>query len=191
MSQLLSLPRYQFAILVIATLMTVTFSYGVAAQVMEPAVSGGVDFGPILTQIIGLAAIGLSVGGGFLIRFAVGFLASKANLNNTQLEEMLATRVDFVVNKAIDYAVAWAKTEVADPKSAIRNVQFDNVFIDMAVRYVVSAIPDTLRKFNLTEEGIKKLVLARLNAVMGTPAVNSGSPTPIGFKPFETVAEAA
>ena len=150
------------------------------AQNLPPATGTGVDFGPLAMQAISIASVVLAGAGAWVARWAIRFLASKAHVQDTQLEDMLAQRVDYVINKGIDYAEAWAKNEVANPNGKIRNVQFDNVFIEMATNYVVDAIPETLSKFNLTPKGIERRVLARLNALMGTPEADSGAPKPVG-----------
>src|SRR5882672_2603298 len=146
---------------------------------------GGVDFGPLATNTIAVSVMVLTVGAGVVARFLIGFLSSKAGLHDTQAQALLADRVNDILHRAVDYAEAWAKTQVADPNSQIHHVQIDNFFMAQAVRFAMSAMPDLIKTFGLTEARIEAMILARLNPIMPVPAANSGTP-----KTFSEVAVA-
>lgn len=149
-----------------------------ALQTMLPPASptGGVDFGPIAVSAISALAAVLTVATGILTRYGVRFMASKAGFHDSQAEALFASRLNDIMLRAIDFAEAWSKTQIADRDSPIRHIKIDNFFMEQAVKYVLSSAPDIVKQFGLTQDRIEAMILSRLNAIMPTPLPDSGKP---------------
>jgi len=133
------------------------------------------DFTPLAEQVIAVAVMVLTVASGIVSRFAVSFLASKTKMNDSQMEALLAERVNDILLKSIDYAEMYAKRELADNTSTLKAVKIDNFFVRTAVTYAMRSMPDLIKYFNLTEERIADMVRSRLNPVTRTPVADSGN----------------
>ena len=144
-------------------------------QAVAPVATGGVDFGPLAQNIIAAAVMIATVGAGIVGKFVIGFLASKIHMQDSAAEKLASDRVNDILFRAIDYAEAWAKTQVADPTSQIHHVKIDNFFLAKAVEFSMSAMPDLIKLFGLTKEKLESMILSRLNAIMPVPVANSGS----------------
>ena len=107
-------------------------------------------------------------------RYFIKWLSTKTDLINKQAESVLAERIDYALHAGIGYAEAWVKSKIADPESPIRSIQIDNIFVEMAAKYVINSVPDSLRSLNITPDRVKEMVLSRLNRVMALPEVDSG-----------------
>jgi len=151
--------------------------------------STGVDFTPLAEQVIAVAVAVLTVVAGFVARGAVGWLASKTKLQDNQFEALLSSRVHDILQKSIDYAESWAKAQVADPNSPIKNVEINNFFVEQAVRYAQRSMPDLIAHFGLTHDRITDMIKSRLNPVTNTPAVDSGK-IPHAISSISTLPEA-
>lgn len=144
-----------------------------AQQVQQAAV----DFSPLANQAVGIAALVLSVAAAVVSKFVIGWLASKAKFTDSQAEALLADRVNDILQRSIEFAEGWAKTQVADPTSPLRRVEINNFFLEQALGFAMRSMPDLIAKFNLTPERIKQMILARLNGFMPVPEPNTGSTT--------------
>lgn len=147
------------------------------------APSGGVDFTPLATQVLTAVTAILGVAATVLTKFAVSWMSSKTKINDTALEKLMADRVDDVLHRAIDYANAWAKAQVADPNSPLKHVQIDNFFLRQAVDYAVKSMPDLIAYFKLTDQRIADMIRSRLNSHLATPVPNSGVVVTTGSAP--------
>lgn len=164
-----------FAALTITAMLFACETAPAFAQALAPAQPGrGIDFGPFALNIIDVLAMVATVAAGILSKFAISFLASKTKMTDNQFQALAADRVNDILHRAIEYAEAWAKTQVADPTSQIRNVQIDNFFLATAVNAAKGLMPDLINYFGLTEDKLKVMILARLNGYIKTPEVNSG-----------------
>jgi len=133
-----------------------------------------VDFTPLASQVIAAVTVVLGVAASVLTKFAVSWISSKTKINDSALEKLMADRVDDVLHRAIDYATAWAKIQVADNNSPLKHVQIDNFFLRQAVDYAVRSMPDLIKYFNLTEARIADMIRSRLNVHMEVPKADSG-----------------
>lgn len=150
------------------------FMFPLAGPALAQASSTGVDFTPLAEQVIAVAVAVLTIAAGFVSRGVVGWLASKTKLQDSQFEALLANRVHDILQKSVDYAESWAKAQVADPNSPIKNVEINNFFVEQAVKYAMRSMPDLISYFNLTEDRIGDMIRSRLNSVTNTPVVDSG-----------------
>lgn len=134
-----------------------------------------VDFTPIGEQVISVMVVILTALAGVVSKFAISWLASKTAMQDGEAEALLAARVHEILLKAIDYAEMYAKRELADNTSGIKNVRIDNYFVRIAVEYAMRAMPDMIKHFNLTEERLGDMIRSRLNNVTRTPVADSGN----------------
>lgn len=153
---------------------TVVFMVPLAGPAYAQAAATGVDFTPLAEQVIAIAVAVLTVAAGFVSRGVIGWLASKTKLQDNQFEALLSSRVHDILQKSIDYAESWAKAQVADPNSPIKNVEINNFFVEQAVKYAMRSMPDLIKHFSLTEDRISDMIRSRLNPVTNTPVVDSG-----------------
>lgn len=79
-----------------------------------------------------------------------------------------------ILLRAIDHAEMWAKSQVADPNSAIRDVRVDNMFLRVGVEYAMRSAPSIIQHFGLTPDRIEAMLKARLNAYVVPPVADSG-----------------
>jgi hypothetical protein len=133
-----------------------------------------VDFTPLAEQAVSVMIVVLTALAGVVSKFAISWLASKTNMQDGQAEALLAERVNDILLKSIDYAEMWAKRELADNTSGLKNVQIDNFFVRTAVQYAMRSMPDLIIRFNLTEDRIGDMIRSRLNNVTRTPVADSG-----------------
>lgn len=131
--------------------------------------SSGVDFSPLADKVISIAVAVLTGLALFLSRGVSSWIASKTHMQNTAAETQIAANINAILFKAIGYAESWAKRQVADPSSQIKNVQIDNFFVEQAVRYAVKSMPGYMEYFKLTPERVEEMIRSRLNDVMGNP----------------------
>ncbi|MEJ2124314.1 MAG: hypothetical protein P8Y47_05745 [Alphaproteobacteria bacterium] len=162
------------AAFVLLAMVYVSSNFALAQSASAPA-TGGVDFSPLALQVIALVGFALTAIVGVLARSAVRWLASKARINDSEAERLLADRVSDILAKSVDYAESWAKAQVADPNSPMRHVQIDNFFVEQAVRYALNSMPDLIKQFGITEARLEDMVRARLAPLMGDPEADSGS----------------
>ena len=134
-----------------------------------------VDVTPLASQLLNVAIVVLTVLAGIVSKFAVSWMASKTNMQDGQAEALLASRVNDILLKSIDYAEMYAKRELADNTSSLKNIKIDNFFIRTAVAYAMKSMPDLIKYFSLTEEHIGDMIRSRLNSVTRTPVADSGA----------------
>lgn len=134
-----------------------------------------VDFTPLASQVLSVVVVFLTVAAGIVSKFAVSWFASKTNMQDGQAEALLASRVNDILLRAIDYAEMYAKRELADNTSGIKTIKIDNYFVRTAVAYAMKSMPDLIKYFSLTEEHIGDMIRARLNSVTSTPVADSGA----------------
>lgn len=157
----------------IAVVLTVAYIDAAAAQTvdMRPAVSQVFDY-----ALTALATV-LTVLGGFAIRF----VSSRIGLANSQLEADLASRLNDIIHRAIDYAKTTAQNEVNKPGSGISKVVVDNWFLSMAASYVNRSAPEIIKKFALSQQRIEEMIIARLPGY--EVPIQGGLPAPETTRP--------
>lgn len=136
---------------------------------------GGVDFTSLAEKILAVSVAVLAAASAFISRAAVRWFASKTGLQDSEFEHLAAARVNDILHRGIEYAEGWAKAQISDPKSQIRHVQFDNFFLEQAVKYAVRSMPDLIGYFKLTEDRIADMIRARINGFIDVPEANSNA----------------
>lgn len=162
--------RYLLAIAVMVLLAPVIFS-------ADPAFAQTVDMRSpameVVTWLIGLLATILSAVG------AVGFrlVLAKFGLTNSQLEQNLNDRLNDIIFKGMDYALATAKNEVMKKGSGLEAVKFDNYFMSLAASYVAERAPQILKRFSVTQQKLEEMIWARIPAYVQTVPITGGAAT--------------
>lgn len=136
-----------------------------------------VDFTPVandaLEWVNGVALLVASIVSGFVVRW----LSTVTGVKNAELEAILARQMNDILNRAIGLAYATAKAKVNDPNSPLREVEFDNIFINMAANYAVKSAPDIIKKFGITRDRLEEMIIARLPDWMTTEQLKSSQAT--------------
>lgn len=159
-------------------LCVLALSFTFALPVWAQSIDGqpfSVDFTPLASNVLNAVVVVLTVLAGVVSKFAVSWLASKTKMNDTEFEALAAARVHDILLKSIDYAEMYAKRELADPTSGLKNVKIDNFFVRMAAEYAQKSMPDLISLFKLTPERIEEMIRSRLNSVTRTPSPDSGA----------------
>jgi hypothetical protein len=133
------------------------------------------DFTPVAIQVIDVVAMVLTVGGGVLITFVIRWLMSKTRMEDNQFEALLASRANDILHRAIEHAVVVAKNEVNKPGSGLKEVKFDNFFMNIAVNMAMKSMPDIISYFNLTKERIEEMIISRLDGYLGEVKPEGGA----------------
>lgn len=153
---------------IIAVLAVVMLRAGAAeAQTVDvrPTVNAAIDW------LAGAALTVFTALGGFALRW----IMVRIGLENSKLERDLQERLDFIVHKAIDYAVLTAQNEVAKRGAGLGAVKVDNWLIKVAADTVQKSAPAILEHFELDREAVERLVISRISAALPVPV----TPEPI------------
>jgi hypothetical protein len=122
-----------------------------------------IDFAPLVEAALSLllaALTALSYWVGSVIRTRFKFAA---DFDAGQI-------LDAAIHRGIDYA---RKTIIgADGKMTI---QTSNAIVAYAARYVIDKLPETIEHFGFTEEKVRELILARLDAIVDIPDIETAS----------------
>lgn len=129
--------------------------------------AGTVDLTPVVNY--GLDIIGQSVSAlAMVIVSAVGaFVARKFKIDG---DLNIKAEAEATLEKGILMAVNYAKTKAKDKAK----VQVDNVFVKVAVEYLLPKIPNALKKLGITPDGLAQRIEARAEELLDTKS-------PIGF----------
>lgn len=112
-----------------------------------------IDLGPLLTVLLqALGGVVLAVAG-----WAVWKVQQKFGLEN---EEKLRNTVMEVVERGVTYGKNKANEELNDADWT--KIETKNALVGHAANYVLTKVPDAVKKFKLTEDEVKDLVLAKL-----------------------------
>lgn len=126
------------------------------AQEADALASTVVDVQPIIDAVVGaLAALLLAVG-----TWAAKMLGDRLGLaKDSEVRGYLET--------AIQSGIGWGKEKaLALGHKDFAKIDVRNQVVAAAVSYVVKATPDALRRFGLTDDRLRELVLARLPAAL-------------------------
>jgi 2-phospho-L-lactate guanylyltransferase (CobY/MobA/RfbA family) len=124
------------------------------------------DLTPIANQLIDWLSIALMAGGSFVIVSLVRWLAAKTRMQDNEFEALLANRLNDILHRAIEHAVVVAKNEVAKPGSGLKEVKLDNFFLNVALNFAISRMPEIIDYFKLDEESIRQMILARMESFL-------------------------
>lgn len=122
--------------------------------------------GMLGTALTALAAVGIR------------FVFAKFGLANSQYEQNLNDRLNDIIHKGIDFAIATAVNEVQKSGSGLEAVKFDNYFMSVAASYVAPRAAGILKKFSITQARLEEMIWARIPAYAQTVPVTGGASTP-------------
>jgi hypothetical protein len=120
-----------------------------AAEAVAPA---ALDFGPLVSTLVELltgAVAGFGLWLGSLLRAKLKIEADSA----------AAQALDRAIGNAITYGLRQTQDLVA---ANLPPVRLENELVASAARYVIDTMPDTIKRFGLTQDRVQQLVLARL-----------------------------
>jgi hypothetical protein len=133
------------------------------------------DLTPVANQVIDWLAVALMAGGGVLIAAVLRWVSSKTKLQDNEFEALLASRLNDILHRAIEHAVVVAKNEVNKPGSGLKDVKLDNFFLNVALNFAISRMPEIIDYFKLDEESIRQMILARINSLIGDVPIEGGA----------------
>lgn len=136
---------------------------GAVVSQVTPALAA-IDLGPIAINAIDATQVILLGLAGWLSTYGVKFLASRVALQDTQIETLLASRLNEALAFGINLAAAAARKKATE--AGRLTIEIDNPFIEIAAKYVISAMPDTLRKFGWTTEQLQRAIITRAQQVL-------------------------
>lgn len=166
--------RTIFAAVAVAVLLDAS---GVMAQTVDmrgPAID-------VLTVVAGFLGTALTALAGVGVRLVM----AKFGLANSQYEQNLNDRLNDIIHKGIDFALATAVNEVQKRGSGLEAVKFDNYFMSVAASYIAPRAAGILTKFKVSQEKLEEMIWARIPAYasIGVPVpVTGGASTPATVK---------
>jgi hypothetical protein len=128
----------------------------------------------VVTWIAGLLASALTA----VAAVGIRLILVKVGMENSKLEQNLNDRLNDIIYKGMDFALATAENEVKKKGSGLEAVKFDNIFISYAASYVAERAPQILKKFTVTQEKLEEMIWARVPAYMQTVPITGGAKTP-------------
>lgn len=168
-------PHTTFAASFVLSFLACLPMIGYASPAFAQSINAAVDLAPLaMNGITILGTIALAVGG-VISRFVIGWLSSKTEIHNVQLENMAIDRVNAGLGNAINYATTIAKAWVADPAhSQYLKVEFNNIFVSSAVQYMLDHYAESILKLKLSPEKIADMVRSRIAPYLANPVPNAG-----------------
>lgn len=112
------------------------------------AIESGVDLTPLLGSLLELTAAAVTGVVGWALRRYLGIRA------DNEVRGYLET----ALNRAAAYGLSRARAEYGH----LDSVSIKNAALEAGVRYVVEAVPDALKRFQVTPERVRDLVEARM-----------------------------
>lgn len=132
----------------------------------------------VLTWLAGVLVTVLTV----LASVGIRFVLAKFGLAKSQYEQNLNDRLNDIIHKGIDYALANAINEVNKPGAGLAAVKFDNYFISLVASYVAPRAPEILARFKVTQEKLEDMIWARILPYTNTVPISGGASTPASVR---------
>lgn len=85
-----------------------------------------------------------------------------------------------ILQNAIDKGVDYARGFIVGTDGRV-NIHVKNMMVGLAVKYVISKVPETLQHFNIDENSLAEMIEARLNPKIETEPVPDGSTAGIDY----------
>lgn len=163
-------------LIVVALIVSATGAHAQTVDLRSPAFE-------VVTWVAGLLATALTAVATVVIRLVL----VKIGMENSKLEQNLNDRLNDIIFKGMDFALATAENEMKKKGSGLEAVKFDNIFISYAASYIAERAPEILRKFTVTQEKLEEMIWARVPAYMQTVPITGGAKTPETVKQVERV----
>lgn len=146
--------RYLLAALCVALFTTPAFAQTATTIDLSPIIQSGIG-------LVGAALSGLAIWIGWYVK---NLVASKVDLSNTQMDEMLQQQYNEAATRAIAYAESFLQ------KAAPKSVDVGNEFVATAAEYLIKFWPDLVKKVGLTPEKVKETIVSRLPSASAVKA---------------------
>lgn len=163
-------------LIVIVLIVSATGAHAQTVDLRSPAFE-------VVTWVAGLLATALTAVATVVIRLVL----VKIGMENSKLEQNLNDRLNDIIYKGMDFALATAENELKKKGSGLEAVKFDNIFISYAASYIAERAPEILRKFTVTQEKLEEMIWARVPAYMQTVPITGGAKTPETVKQVDRV----
>ncbi|HVQ43866.1 MAG TPA: hypothetical protein VMT30_02780 [Candidatus Saccharimonadia bacterium] len=128
----------------------------------------------VVTWIAGALGTALTA----LSAVGIRFVFAKFGLANSQYEQNLNDRLNDIIHKGIDFALATATAEVQKQGSGLEAVKFDNYFMSVAASYIAPRAADILKKFTISQGRLEEMIWARIPAYAQVVPITGGASTP-------------
>lgn len=114
-----------------------------------------IDLQPVAGDLFTIASAGLAAIGAWLLGGILVLLRQRYKL---EVDDKVRAYLDEALYTAITWALAKAKDRVAD----IKNPHVKNQMLADAANYALARVPDAIKHFKITPEGLKEMIEARL-----------------------------
>jgi hypothetical protein len=139
---------------------SVALSTGVAFA--EEAARPGVDLSPAIAQLSDAVFLGVQAAGLALIGFLTRWVAKKLGNEKLAENDAIRTYLNTAFTNAIGFAHTKFKTYIAGSGRKLTRIEIENDLVRFAVGFMLGKVPDALKHFGITEEGIRDMIVARL-----------------------------
>lgn len=132
------------------------FAAGSAVDATASAASSTVSLSPIIGTITTLLSVVITGIGGVALKIFYAFLKDKAGIE-------LDAQVRAYLDQALTNAVSYGKLKVegiVDANTAAVDVHSE--VVAQALDYITAQVPDALAHFGIDDDGLKRLIEARL-----------------------------
>lgn len=133
------------------------------------------DLTPLISPLLQVLAVVASGAATALLGYGIGWVKKKTKLEDAQFEGVLADRANDIVHRGIQYAITALENEVKKPGSGITSVKVDNLFMRIALDYVVKSMPGIISQFNLTPDRIRDMIMSRIGDYSGSLKVDGAA----------------
>jgi hypothetical protein len=129
------------------------------------------DLSPLIQALIGLLAAVLSGAATVLVPAVLKYL----NVTDKAAQDQANAKASELIARAADAAAGEAYRIALKHGVDLSRVDMHDMPVSAAVAYVVSRVPDALKRLDITEDGVRQLVSARLGALLAGDASVSTS----------------
>lgn len=118
-----------------------------------------VDFSSILQLLFSLVETAALTAISILVPFAINWLLKKTKLDKLVSEDVIRAYLDQALVKAVHFGKAEAEKIVGTVNT---KVEVEDRIVAFALEYAVKAVPDAIKHFGITEDGLRAMITARL-----------------------------
>jgi len=131
-----------------------------------------IDLAPALGPLGEALITALSLGAVYLVRRLLTYLGMKEDAQAREvLEHAFYNGIQAALEQALRKGLDAAKVETR------------HQLVAEGARYVIAAVPDTLKRFNLDEDGVRERLTARLQGIVRIPVGSALAPPITGPQP--------
>lgn len=128
-----------------------------------------VDLAPLVDIFLQTAA-------GILMVIAAWATAKLKQKFDIDIDATKGSILDNALNKGVDYARGF----IVGTDGRV-NIHVKNMMVGLAVKYVISKVPETLEHFGIDDNSLAEMIEARLNPKIETEPVPDGSTAGVDY----------